>query len=413
MEEKLRQTIFDHLMTRPISSIVINSPEKDFDIALKVMAVLDYYVEKNGLYREMKQIPKLMEQLMRFRFFGSFKFYEYALKKSLFGTKLLQCESCEFIGPYITTLHHMVLSHDRHQSSMICSYCNTSPLRDHEQYYTLENCYMNYKIRQQINSNYECPPVVTDFYELVRKIASKLGVRIKRGEVFNNKAHQKNPVVIEINDDDDSSNNYDEYIHKSIICRSKKTIKLDILNDMFKDAMYYFNVPIEHLMSVVPAVETNDPNIQTDDTIQTVQTISTVPDHITATACYSDSSSSLQMAYNLPYQSPAMSSSMPSKMQQSMPSRLMPGMAPSVCAYSPPYTPPMHINDNLSPPGQMNGTNVGSMPRGTSELAKFLQFIGSTLNNISNESIRRKAKMQIQQIVLQSSAEDMNLQYQM
>lgn len=397
MSEKMREIILNHLMNRPIASIVVNSLEKNFDIALKVMCVLDYYVEKENLYADIKAIPKLLEQIMRFRYFGSFKYYEYKLKKSLLMLRVLQCESCEFIGPYKTTLEHMVMTHDRHKSGLICQYCNKTQLRNHERCHTLENCFMTYKIRKQINSNYEWPPVICEFYELVRKIAVKLGVNIQRTEGYKGSDNRKDNAVIEIDSDDDDTNEIksDEYVHRSTSFSTKKSINLRVLDGMFQEAMHYFNVPIENFCPLI------DPSNQI---IESIQTISTNLDHNTASQYYCDNPSAQYRFYS--------TTTVPATMHPGpsfdMQTQFAPVMAPSIAVYTP-LTPPITMNDNLSPPNGQSSTNNINEPN---EMTKFANFIASTLNNMNTESIKRKAKFQIHQLILQLSAEDMNLTFQ-
>lgn len=418
MDEKLRQTIMDHLMSRPIASIVVNSMEKDFDIALKMMCVIDFFVEKRDLYAEIKATPKLLDQLLRFRFFGSFKFREYQLKKSSLGNKLLQCESCEFTAPYITTLEHMVMSHDLHKSALICQYCQTTRLREHDENHTLDNCYLNYQIRQQINTNHPCPPVIVEFYKLIRKIAAKLGVNVKRNDHFNACGNTRIPIeIIEIDDNDDDDDeeckrvNNEPFIHNRSY-NTKKTIKLDVLDELFQEAMYFFNVSIEGFVPI------NATNVLSSDTIQTVQTIPSIPGHITASAYYSDNSSTGSSSPYSFYPSPAMPAPMQQKIQPEISmgrsQRLVPGTVPSISTYSPPYTPPIYMNDNLSTPihtsamsvRSTNGMNIMHNMNGTN----FSTFISSMLNNMSSESAKRDAEFKIKKFALELLAEDMKLQ---
>lgn len=418
MDEKLRQTIMDHLMSRPIETIVVNSMEKDFDIALKMMCVIDWCVDKKDLYTEIKATPKLLDQLLRFRYFGSFQFREYQLKKSLLTNKLLQCESCEFTAPYKTTLEHMVLSHDLHKSALICQYCQTTRLREHEHNHTLDNCYMNYQIRQQLNTNQPCPPVIVEFYTLIRNIAKKLGVNFKRYDSFNACGNNRaqNNEIIEIDDDDDDEEcnrvNNGPYIHQWIGNRTKKTIKLDVLDELFQEAMYYFNVSIEGFIPI------NATNILSNEPIQSVQTISSIPGHITASAYYNDNSSTGSSSPYSFYSSPAMPAPIQQKTQSEislgMSQRLVPGMSPSVSAYSPPYTPPIYMNENLSPQIQTNAMSVRST-NGMNTMhnlngTNFSTFISSMLNNMSSESAKRDAEFKIKKFALELLAEDMKSQ---
>lgn len=425
MDEKLRQTILDHLMNRPIDSIVVNSMEKDFDIALKMMCVIDYCVEKRGLYNEIKQTPKLLEQLMRFKSFGSFKFFEYKLKKSLLVKKLLQCDICEFIGPYITTLEHMILSHDIHKSASVCLYCNTMRLRDHEQNRTLDNCYMNYQIRKQIDCNERWPAVIPFFYKLIRNIAKKLDVHIQRGEGFNACADKKNQnIVIEIDDeddDDDDDNEYNTMNPRAIVLaksHSKKSMRFNVLDNMFQIAMQYFNISIQDIIPIdsipinviqtVNTISTNK-NVPNDVFKQTDQTSSNISNRIIATTYYDDNS------YNFYQTLPTLT---PSKQHPELSldtSSMSSQMTPTISAYSPPYTPLTNINDAVSTLNQTNAMTPNARKQKNetpNDITNFTNFIASALKNMKNESIKCRAQYQIQDLILRLSIEDMKLHYQ-
>lgn len=431
MDNESRQKLLNHLAMRPIGPIVEGSVEKQFDIALKVMTVIDYFAETHSIYPEVNQTPKLLYQLMQFRYFGSgFRFIEYKLKRVLVLKKLLKCEVCEFIGPYMRTLEHMVLSHDRHAAGAKCRFCMKTSLKDHELNNTFETCYMHYRIREQINSNYQCPTVIDEFYTLIKKVATKWGVVTQRSDVFKASESKKASCVVDLcngNDDDDEVQaiNSPVYMRSSNVYMTKKSINVRVLDTMFREAVIYFKIPIDVPIPVETVMNTpNDPS----------QRVFTIPDHIGTTPYYGDNSSANSSSpYNY-YSSP-----MNTGMSSDMSSKLFPRMVQSV-VYSPPYTvTPPHVNDNMTSPVQMHGMNSntgtnttnGNMispmvganmsetnasnnnndSNVTQEMITFANFIASTLTNMQHESVRRKAKFQIQQLILKLSAEDMNLQF--
>lgn len=447
----IQQKIEDHLMNRPISSIVVNSLEKDSDIALKVMSVVDYLVEKNGLYTEIMATPKLLDQLLRFRYFGLFRFYEYKMKRSLVGAKLLQCESCEFIAPYITTMEHMVLSHNRHKSSNQCQWCQKTALRAHEKFHTLENCYMNYKIKQQISSNYRCPDVIVKFYSLINKIANKLGVRITRAESY--KAHDnKTPIMIEIDDDDDDDNDVDDdvinqdvpshemFLHGTTM-KNKKTIDMHVLESMFREAMIYFDVPIGN--DIRFPLNTLSPEDITAISVYSDNSLSDTPSPYNYSLSQSMSQPMRLPCYQPLYQPVPQQMSRPMSQSVPMPQPIQQNISQSIPQHTPQraqqmsaymLTPPIQINDTLTPPSQINTSFHGTQPSHivNNELnednqmnttttglndrfredMKFANYIASTVNNLHNESIRQRAKFHIHQVILQLTAEDLNLHFQ-
>lgn len=435
MKESTRKRVLNHLMTRPISPIVSNSMEKDCDIALKIMCVIDYHMEIKYLYGEIEAVPKLLEQIFRFRYFRLFRYYAYNLRKSLVGNKLLQCECCEFIGPYKITLEHMVLNHNRHVSCINCRWCYQTELRTHETCNTLENCYMNYKAKQQISSNYHCPEIIEKCYNLISRIAYKLGVRIIRNEIYIGKDHQKTIDYIEISDDDDEE--YDVGNHHKMTAESarfgpsKKTLNMDVLDKMFEEALSYFNISYkddeenpytynnsmdqnsefilempksDHFIPNTQSPPHNYHSQQIQPTAQQIFEKMTMPRQISNTLIQTATQRGLQ---SVPYsvsQQNTQTILQPSShsIEETQPSQ-MPNFA---------MTPPIQINDNLTPPIQVNGMNTmnNDLRRDYNEMATFTNFIVSTLNNMQSRTLRLKAKYEIQKLLLEISHEDLMIQ---
>lgn len=140
MGEKMnKQKVIEHLMFRPISLVRIPT-ERESDVGLKVMCVVDYYLDHHSLYPKIRREPKLLEQLLRFNNFASFKYYKYCHEHK-FGLKemLLKCEHCELIGRSEDVLEHMVLSHGLHKSMEFCYWCGDSTMQSHIDSNTLED----------------------------------------------------------------------------------------------------------------------------------------------------------------------------------------------------------------------------------------------------------------------------------
>lgn len=104
--------VLEHLKNRPIAAVRNVLSERDSIDALKLICILDYELEKANLYAEMAAVPKLSEQLLKFYSLSSFKYFSYKLEKFLLGKRLLRCKVCQLVGPYVTVLEHMVISHN-------------------------------------------------------------------------------------------------------------------------------------------------------------------------------------------------------------------------------------------------------------------------------------------------------------
>lgn len=230
MEVKMRQKLIAHLRSCLISSVVRNSMELESDVALKLMCVIDHHVDSHNLYLRFGAEPQFLQQILRFNDFASFKFYKYTTKNVRFTEALLQCECCKFIGPYSITLEHMVLNHGRHTSTELCQWCLVSNIRDHVKHNTLERCCLNYLENNQIRPDYECPSVIGDFYKLISRVADQLGVKVKRNSYRGN--CDRNDIW--------------RPFHVPTKFGKIKTLRMDVLDDMFRSAMEYFNVSLQN-----------------------------------------------------------------------------------------------------------------------------------------------------------------------
>lgn len=232
-----RQKVIEHLMPRPIAS-VRTPKESDSDVALKLMFVLDYYLDHRSLYPRIITEPKLLEQLLRFNNFQSFKYYRYC-NTHKFRSKemLLKCEQCELIGRSEDVLEHMVMSHGLHKSTELCYWCGDATMQSHIDSNTLEGCHRNYLENNGIRPDYQCLSVIEDFYKLIREIAFALGVLIRRK--YYNATFSKATETIAIDNSDDDDICETVHVTKPRI-RIGKTIRLDKLDEMFREAKIYF-----------------------------------------------------------------------------------------------------------------------------------------------------------------------------
>lgn len=431
----MRQKVLNHLCTRPIAPIVENSQEKGTDIALKIMCILDHRVEKSNLYERIKNEtnqPKLLYQLMHFRYFGSFKFYEY-LKKSMLSDKLLKCEICEFTAPYLRTLEHMVLSHDRHKSSTVCLYCNQLHLKEHNQQpnaiNSLENCYMRYREKNNIQSENLCSKsLIDDFYKLMTRIAIQLGVRIQRNDYSARRYKQNDIETIEIVSDDDleSISNTRRYniVHPLTSHRSSKSIDLKALDDMFQKAMSYFNVSLDDVSSDDVALNdtakiTKKEPIKIDQNIQLVygqnaypnktKLASHLPIRLNPTPRSESIVSADENSFNF----------FPEQMHSEVPvTQFIPLITPLIPPTSvPPHilTPPLHDDlkrpierPNMGPKmSETNTANAPNMTNGMNNDTDLTNFITYALRMMSSESAAR-AKREIKQLLVNKLNNEMS-----
>lgn len=141
------------------------------------MTIIDCVLEKSKLYAQILQHPKLLDQLLRFKNYEQFNYFEYKLKKIPFGKYLLGCQCCEFVAPYTTTLEHMVLSHGRHQSAELCQWCGESDIRAHIESKTLDQCYCNYSDKHHFNVSAHVIQLIDEVFAQLRLLADDLGVR--------------------------------------------------------------------------------------------------------------------------------------------------------------------------------------------------------------------------------------------
>ena len=181
-----------HLKTRPFSRVLdrLSEHEKQCEIGLKLMTIVDYHAEEKGLYEAIQQNnPKYLFQMLQFSSYCLFAYPEYKLnRQTIIGDNyLLKCTSCEMIGPYLTILVHMAITHGQHVRIKICHYCGIVDLGTHIRNKTFQICYDNYKQRLSIDENWRQGVeslLIKTFYDLVNGIAKDLGVVIVHNKDF-------------------------------------------------------------------------------------------------------------------------------------------------------------------------------------------------------------------------------------
>lgn len=177
--------ILEHLMSRPIASIVSSSQEKTNVIALKLMCIVDYQLEIANMYPEITAIPTLAHQLLAFHSYASFKYLKYKLPEYFAGKKMLKCKHCELFGPYLLVLTHMNISHNFHTNGKLCMWCERMKLNSHASQNSLNQCYDKYIQSQQL-CDAKYPKVFKKFYRLLHSLAKYLRVNITYTEKITN-----------------------------------------------------------------------------------------------------------------------------------------------------------------------------------------------------------------------------------
>lgn len=177
------QAIAQHLQKGPFAPIFDQSSEKDDHVALKFMCIVDYKTQRWDLYNRIKDNPKLLGQLMQFRSYGRFKYYDYQAGHEM-GKRVLKCKFCELIGPYGCILSHMAINHNTHIGVKVCNYCNRIDLRKHYDDNSLQQCYGNYLQQHDIQWNESVCLIVSDFYAMLKTLSQKFKINTVRNHVF-------------------------------------------------------------------------------------------------------------------------------------------------------------------------------------------------------------------------------------
>lgn len=230
--EKIRE----HLRGRPIAPIFQASTEKESEVALKVMCIIDYFIAKRNMNEAIDTEPKLREQLLHWSSFENFWYYIYSAPADWFTTEVLQCKRCEFIGPYLTTLTHMAVNHDLHIGLKKCVWCDRVDFETHVKENTKKECYEMYLAKQQIPNVH--PHVVTEFYDMLKTIAGALRVRTRRSVEYASAGYKSKDYLL----GSDSEGEVDQVV-LVFNKKRKRTKEIDPfqLKRFFELAMHHFH----------------------------------------------------------------------------------------------------------------------------------------------------------------------------
>lgn len=198
--------LIEHLSSRPIAPIFgrLDENEKNDENALKFMCVVDYEMSKKRVYDRIAALiratnyPKLLNELLGFNSYKSFRYFEYHGNQHFDG-KYLRCQSapCEFVGPYMLTLTHMAINHNAHHGTKICLYCKKFELKMHNTTDSFGKCYKNYRDEEEIPHVFiestGVNEVISEFYAVLKDCSKSLDVYTQRhlygfvGKLYNQK----------------------------------------------------------------------------------------------------------------------------------------------------------------------------------------------------------------------------------
>ncbi|XP_037027493.1 uncharacterized protein LOC119068136 [Bradysia coprophila] len=218
--------------------------EKNDETALKFMCIIDYEIERNGLYEKIKNTnyPKLFEELLCFHSYKNFTYYEYKDSPFLNG-KNVQCCRCELFGTYTSILTHIAINHDLHIGNRLCFYCGKKELKIHFEEESLQKCYEEYLLSKNITEvelgAIAVHKVITEFYDVMKSFSKSMGVLIVRKlHSYTAKGRYKPDKILENFDDEDPYSTVLRVAYrqsppkKSIALTSKRR-----LEDVFKIAI--------------------------------------------------------------------------------------------------------------------------------------------------------------------------------
>lgn len=193
-EKWSRQNFVSHLEKRPIWPVYQNSANRLNKNALKLLTVVDWYIDGNDLYDRITAHPKLLVQLLKFKRPDQFVYYNYdtSYYDALRG-KLFKCTWCELIAPLNCTLTHMVITHDVHLGFKKCPYCLRYELDQHLQDDSFDNCYKRYEEKEllEFNNDDGSNEVIIDFYEAMKHLSKVLDILVLRNKDFGGIGHAK------------------------------------------------------------------------------------------------------------------------------------------------------------------------------------------------------------------------------
>lgn len=231
-----------YLLTRPIAIVLekLDESEKNDEVALKFMCLVDCEMEKHGLYARISDtnFPKLRMELLSFHTYKSFVYYDYQNIQKFNGMHL-QCSRCQFFGPLAVTLTHMSINHNISLSHTICAYCGRDEWKKHfSEYGSLERCYQEYLRKIDVSTVVlgatVVHQIVEDFYCILKKLSESLKVVTRRQINYYTGKGRDEPEIVTVQ--------HGKHVRSSCIVYKKRPVKKSIpiqkLNGMFEVAMF-------------------------------------------------------------------------------------------------------------------------------------------------------------------------------
>lgn len=270
--------ILEHLKKRKIATIVEKSKEKKNLNALKIMSIIDHNMESYGMYEEINSAtPKLLKQLLDFKSFSAFHYWRYCVQNKFNNKFILMCRICKLIGPYHLILTHMATTHEAHHAAKTCNWCKKSDVKEHITNKTLEKCHKQYLQQKGITST-NFPKIIVKFYEMLRDLATALGVNSTRGDSYTARGSKRRQICFEV---DTRDRDLDDTVILYQNSFPKTSVNVDVLNVLFEkviDNFYganrirdFVSVPVSRIQQQIQTYPMN---------INSIEAISRNDDHI-------------------------------------------------------------------------------------------------------------------------------------
>lgn len=250
----------EHLQKRDIAPILAQSTEKEDEVALKIMCIIDHALIKRDFYSQMKAEPKLIHQLIGFKSYSAFNYWKYLKPQKFPSDYVLECWKCKLVGPYYLILSHMAATHNTHVGSNKCLYCKKVDTKVHFEDNTLQRCYEDYLTKNAIeNTNY--PDVIVKFYDMLQELAKILGVLHTRTEAYTAKGRKKKVRLNWFDIDDEGDIDETVIVYENNTKTSVDLGKLDMLYTKVINAFYGAEQGREFLKNVPQRKRPSNDNV--------------------------------------------------------------------------------------------------------------------------------------------------------
>lgn len=185
--------LYQYLKVRPIGAILENFPQQRCERALKLLCIVDQYIDDRNLYVELEKRPKMMSELMQFDY-CIFKYFDYQIIKRTEDC-LLKCRYCGIVATYALILTHTAIRHNVHLGLNMCEYCKMVELSAHNQH-QFNACYGNYIKMNKIEKNVVENAIVAEFHVALKKVAREIGVVVHRNRWYGGVLQTELDIII-------------------------------------------------------------------------------------------------------------------------------------------------------------------------------------------------------------------------